>query len=142
MAQELSRKSEEIRKYHAEQTVFFQRIRELIGQPAEAVTKARLYDHIIESGDPIDARMTIPILVKYSWLMNGLFEDVHKAASARRNSQTGILPDSIQIPIRNLVRGSWRGGCCAPSLDSRGAGNGFQTRKHRENARESLFVAA
>ena len=54
------------------------RIRELIRQPAEAVTKAQLYDHIIESGDPIDARKTIPILVKYSRLMNGLFEDVHK----------------------------------------------------------------
>ena len=78
ITQELSRKSEEIRKYHAEQAVVFQRIRELIGQPAEAVTKARLYDHIIESGDPIDARKTIPILVKYSRLMNGLFEDDQK----------------------------------------------------------------
>ena len=78
MAQELSRKNEEIRKYHAEQEVVFQRIRELIGQPAEAVTKARMYDHIIESGNPINARKTIPILVKYSRLMYGLFEDVHK----------------------------------------------------------------
>ena len=76
MAQELSRKSEEIRKYHAEQAVVFQRIRELIGQPVEAVTKGRVYNHIIESGDPIDARKTIPILKKYSQLMKGLFEDV------------------------------------------------------------------
>ena len=76
MAQGLSRKSEEIWKYHAEQAMVFQRIRELIRQPAEAITKARLYDQMIESGDPIDARKTIPILVKYSRLMNGLFEDV------------------------------------------------------------------
>ena len=44
MAQELSRKNEEIRKYHVEQAVIFQRIRELIGQLAEAINKARLYD--------------------------------------------------------------------------------------------------
>ena len=82
MAQELSRKNEEIRKHHAEHAVVLKRIRELIGQTAEVVTKARLYDHILESGDPIDAQKTIPILVKYSWLMNGLFEDIHKLLPA------------------------------------------------------------
>ena len=66
MAQELSQKSEENRKYHAEHAVVFKRIRELIGQPAEVVTKARLYDRLMEFGDPIQARQTIPILVKYS----------------------------------------------------------------------------
>ena len=79
IAQELSQKSEEIRKYHKEHAVVFQRIRELIGQPVEAVTKARQYDHIMDSGDPIIAQKTIPILVKYSRLMNGLFEDVQKS---------------------------------------------------------------
>jgi chromosome segregation ATPase len=44
MTQELSQKSEEIRKYHAEQTVVFSRIRELVGHPGEIVNKARLYD--------------------------------------------------------------------------------------------------
>ena len=78
MAQELSRKSEEIRKYYAEHAVVFKRIRELIGRPAEAVTKARLYDQMMESRDPVEARKTIPILMKYSRLMNGLFEDVQK----------------------------------------------------------------
>ena len=78
LAQELSRKSEEIQKYHAKQAVVFKGIRELIGQLAEVVTKARLYDQLMESGDPIEARKTIPILVKYSRLMNGLFEDVEK----------------------------------------------------------------
>ena len=78
MSQELSRKTEEIRKHHAEQAVVFKRIRELIGQPVEAINKARLYDELIKSADPFQARKTIPILVKYSWLMNGLFEDIQK----------------------------------------------------------------
>ena len=56
----------------------FKRIQELIGQLTEAVTKARLYDELMKSGDPIQARQTIPILVKYTWLMNGLFEDIQK----------------------------------------------------------------
>ena len=50
----------------------------MIGQPTEAVNKARLYDQLVESRDPFHARQTIPILVKYSRLMNGLFEDIHK----------------------------------------------------------------
>ena len=78
MAQELSQKNEEIRKYKAEQAVVFKRIRELIGQPAKAVTKARLDDQLMKSGDPIQARQIIPILMRYSWLMNGLFEDIPK----------------------------------------------------------------
>ena len=78
MAQELSQKSEEIRKYHAEQAVGFKRIRELIGQPAEVVTKARLYDQLMKSRDPIQARQTIPISMKYSRFMNGLFKDIKK----------------------------------------------------------------
>ena len=44
MAQELSQKNEEIRKYHAEQAVVFSRIREFIGNPGEIVNKARLYE--------------------------------------------------------------------------------------------------
>jgi hypothetical protein len=44
MLKELGQKSEEIRKYHAEQTVVFGRIRELIGHPGKFVNKARLYD--------------------------------------------------------------------------------------------------
>ena len=78
MSQELSRKSEEIRKHHAEQAVVFKRIRELIGQPAEAINKARLYDELLKSADPFQARKTIPILVKYTRLMNDIFEDIQK----------------------------------------------------------------
>ena len=56
MAQELSQKSEKIRKYHAEHAVVFKRIRELIGQPAKMANKARLYDQLVESRDPTSAR--------------------------------------------------------------------------------------
>jgi hypothetical protein len=55
MAEELGQKSEEIRKYHAEHTVVFTRIRELIGHPGEIVNKAWLYDQLVESGDPVSA---------------------------------------------------------------------------------------
>ena len=78
MAQELSQKSEEIRKYHAEHAVVFRGIRELVGQPAEMANKARLYDQLVESGDPTSARQTIPILVKYSRMMHNLFEDIQR----------------------------------------------------------------
>ena len=66
MSEELGQKSEEIRKCHAEQTVVFSRIRELIGYPGEIVNKARLYNQLVEIGDPASASQTIPILVKYS----------------------------------------------------------------------------
>ena len=70
MAQELSKKSEEIRKYHVEHAVVFSRIWELVGHPGEIINKARLYDELVESGEPASTRQTIPILVKYSRMMN------------------------------------------------------------------------
>ena len=78
MAQELTQKSDEIRKYHAEQSVVFKRIRELVGQPTEMATKARLYDQLVEAGYPTSARQTIPILVKYSRKINDLFKEIQK----------------------------------------------------------------
>ena len=78
MADELVEKSEEIQKYHAEQTVIFGRIRELVRHPGEMANKARLYDQLVEFGDPVSARQTIPIPVKYSRTMNNLFLDIQK----------------------------------------------------------------
>jgi hypothetical protein len=40
MVTELRQKNEEIRKYHAEQAVVFNQIRELVGHPGEVVAKA------------------------------------------------------------------------------------------------------
>ena len=44
MTRELAKKSEEIRKYQAEQAVVLSRVRELVGHPGEVVNKAHLYD--------------------------------------------------------------------------------------------------
>ena len=44
MTQELSQKSEEIRKYNAKQAVVFSDMWELVGHPGEIVNKAHLYD--------------------------------------------------------------------------------------------------
>jgi hypothetical protein len=78
MSEELGQKSEEIRKYHAKETVVFGRIRELIGHPGEIISKAQLYNQLVESREPVSARQTIPILVKYSRMMNSLFAKIQK----------------------------------------------------------------
>ena len=102
MSQEMNRKTDEIRKHHAEQTLVFQRIRDLIGQPAEAVTKARLYDELIKSVDPFQARKTLPILVKYTRLMNGLFEDIQKLISPGGTSRRVLYQGPPGSPIGTL----------------------------------------
>ena len=76
MSQELSLKSEEIRKYHSEQAVVFNRIRELVGHPREIVNKGQLYDQLMEFGEPAFARQTISILVKYSPMMKDLLAEI------------------------------------------------------------------
>ena len=78
MAQELSQKNNVIRKYHAEQVMSFQQIRDLVGQPADIATKAQLYDQLVGSGDPASTRQTIPILVKYTQKISDLFEEIQK----------------------------------------------------------------
>ena len=52
MTRELAQKSEEIRKYQAEQAVVLSRVRELVGHVGEVVNKAHLYDQLMESVDP------------------------------------------------------------------------------------------
>jgi hypothetical protein len=56
MAEELGHKSEEVRKYHAEQAMVFTWIRELNSHPGEIANKARLYDQLVEAGDPTSAK--------------------------------------------------------------------------------------
>ena len=76
MIQELSQKSEEIRKYQVEQAVVFSRILKLIGHLGECVNKAHLYDRNMVSADPSSARHTLPILVQYSRLMKDLLAEI------------------------------------------------------------------
>ena len=73
LTQELSGKSEEIRKYHAEQVVVFSQIWKLVGHPGEIINKAHLYDQLMESGE-----QTIPILVKYSRMMKDFLAEIQK----------------------------------------------------------------
>lgn len=76
MTLDLTQKSEEIRKYHAEQTMVLSRIRELVGDPGEVVNKMHLYDQLMESADLSSAREILQILVKYSCLMNNLLKEI------------------------------------------------------------------
>jgi hypothetical protein len=102
MAKELGQKNEEIRKYHAEQTAVFNQIRDLVGHPGEVVNKARLYDQLVESGDPTSARQTIPILVKYSRMMNNLFAEIQKVIPPGRTPRRVLYPGPPGSPIGTL----------------------------------------
>ena len=79
MTRELAQKSEEIRKYQAEQVVVLSRVRELVGHPGEIVNKAHLYDQLMESTDPSSARQTLQILVKYSHFMKDLLKEIQRS---------------------------------------------------------------
>ena len=56
----------------------FSRIREMVGNPAEIVNKAHLYDQMMASGEPASAKQTLPILVKYSRTMKDLLAEIQK----------------------------------------------------------------
>jgi hypothetical protein len=78
MAKELGQKNKEIRKYYAEQAVVFNQIRELVGHLGEVVTKAQLYDQLVEAGDPTSTKHAIPVLLKYSRRITNLFAEIQK----------------------------------------------------------------
>ena len=102
MTQELSQKSEEIRKYHAEQVVVFSRIRELVGHPAEIVNKAHLYDRMMESGEPASARQVLPILMKYSWTMKDLLAEIQKVVPPSGTPRRVLYPGPPGSPTGTL----------------------------------------
>ena len=102
MTQELSQKSEEIRKYHAEQAVLFSRIRELVGHPAEIVNKAHLYDRMMESAEPASARQILPILVKYSRTMKDLLADIQKVVPPSGTPRRVLYPGPPGSPTGTL----------------------------------------
>jgi hypothetical protein len=81
MTRELTQKSEEIRRYKAEQTVVLSKVRELVGHLGEVVNKAHLYDQLLESADPASARQDLQIQVKYSRTMKDLFKEIQKSLS-------------------------------------------------------------
>jgi hypothetical protein len=58
--------------------VIFNQIRELVGHPGEVVTKAQLYDQLVEAGDPSSTKQAILVLVKYSRRITNLFAEIQK----------------------------------------------------------------
>lgn len=76
MTHELIQESKKIRRYQAEHAVVLSRIRELVGHPGEVVNKGRLYDQLMESADPLSARQTLQILVKYSRTLKDLLKEI------------------------------------------------------------------
>ena len=50
----------------------------MVGNSAEIVNKAHLYDRMMASGEPALAKQTLPILVKYSRTMKDLLAEIQK----------------------------------------------------------------
>jgi hypothetical protein len=102
MTRELTQKSEEIRRYKAEQTVVLGKVRELVGQPGEVVNKAHLYDQLLESADPASARQTLQILVKYSRTMKDLLKEIQKIMPPRGTPRRILDPGPPGSPTATL----------------------------------------
>ena len=136
MAQELSRKSEEIRKYHAEQAGGLQ-----VDLKADRTTNKGCHQSpVVRPTDGIRRPDRSPenyshpreIFTVDEWSVRGRSE----VAFARRNPQACALPSSTRISVRDSVRGSRRGGCRAQPANSRGAGRRIKTQKYRKGTRE------
>ena len=102
MTLELVQKSEEIRRYQAEQTVVLNRVRELVGHLGEIVNKAHLYDKLMETVDPSSARQTLQILVKDSSSMKVLLKEIQKLLPPRRMTDPH-LPGSPTAGIYKVI---------------------------------------
>ena len=76
MTKELTQKSDELCRYHAEQTMVLNQVRELVGHPWEIVNKAHLYDRLMEMVDPSSAWQNLQILVKYSQSMKDFLKEI------------------------------------------------------------------
>jgi hypothetical protein len=102
MAKELGQKNEEIRKYHVEQAVVFNQIRELVRHPGEVVTKAQLYDQLAEARDPTSSKQTILVLVKYSRRITNLFAEIQKIIPPTRTPRRVLYQGSPGSPSETL----------------------------------------
>ena len=92
MTQELAQKSEEIRRYQAEQTVVLNRVRDLVGHPGEIVNKAHIYDKLMETADPSSVWQTLQILVKYSLSMKDQLKEIQKLLPPRETRRWMLDP--------------------------------------------------
>ena len=73
-----------------------------MGHPGQIANKARLYDQLVESGDSVSARQVIPILVKYSRMMNNLFADIHKIVPPAGTPRRVLYPGPAGSPTGTL----------------------------------------
>ena len=85
-----------------EQTVVFSRIRVLVGHPVEVVSKAHLYDRMMESADPSSARHSLPILVKYSRMMKDILAEIQKVVPPSGTPRRVIYPGPFGSPTGML----------------------------------------
>ena len=102
MTRKLAQKSEQIRKYQAEQTVVLSRVRELVGHPGEVINKAHLYDQLMELVDPSSARQTLQILVKYFRFMNDLLKEIQKLLPPSGTPRRMLYPGPPGSPTGTL----------------------------------------
>ena len=102
MTQELTQKSEEIRKYQSEQGVVLSRIRELVGHREEVVNKAQLYDQLMKSADPSSAQQSLQILVKYSRSMKDLLKEIQKLLPPCGIPMRVLNPGPLGLPTATL----------------------------------------
>ena len=103
MTQEPSQKSEEIRRYHAEQTVVFSWIWQLVEHSGEFVNKAHHYDRMMESSYPSSARQTLPILAKYS-RMKRLLAEIHKVVPLSGTPKRVLYPGPPGSPTGTMYK--------------------------------------
>jgi hypothetical protein len=101
MTHELVQKSEDIRRYQAEQTVMLNRVRELVRHPGEIVNKAHIYDRLMETTNPSSAQQTLQILVKYSLSMKDLLKEIQKLLPPHGNPRRMLDPDNPGSPPAN-----------------------------------------
>ena len=63
ITQEVAKKNKKICRYKAEQTVVLNRVRDLFKNPGDIVSKAYLYDKLMETGGHSLARQTLQIMI-------------------------------------------------------------------------------
>lgn len=105
MTPELAQKSEEIRRYKAEQTIVMNRVQDLVGNPGEVVNKVHLYDKLMETAEFSSSQPTLQILVKYSRSMKDVLKEIQIFLPLREphnGHMVQLRPDRLQPKFTKL----------------------------------------
>ena len=104
LTSELAVKSEEIRKFHAEQEQTLNEIRKLVGVPGDVVNKARLFDeNVMTSAGGPDSQKIITIMAKYEFTMSKTLKLMKKLLCPESGSQS-VGPRMPGSPSRSGAR--------------------------------------